>query len=255
MSRSLPLANNWYRTHRVDDRVSRIDEPHVDVLLQANIWHIEGSRRDLVFDTGLGIVSLREALPDLFLNDPIMVLSHAHLDHVGSAHEFTDRRGSGYRSTEVIAAASLRGPRLAQMLGLDLRDEELPPILIDAVPDAEYSVDDYHLAPLDLTTQLAEGDRIDLGDQTWDVLHLPGHTPDSICLFNQETGALLSGDVIVDDILLDEIHGSDVPDYVDSMRRLLALPVSTVYPGHGEPFSGRRMKEIAMEYIEKRTAG
>ena len=39
-------------------------------------------------DSGLGIVALRDALPHLFERDPILVLSHAHLDHMGGAHEF-----------------------------------------------------------------------------------------------------------------------------------------------------------------------
>lgn len=52
---------------------------------------MRGNDRDIVIDAGLGVVALRQAIPGLFERDPMVVLTHAHLEHVGGASEFGDR--------------------------------------------------------------------------------------------------------------------------------------------------------------------
>jgi glyoxylase-like metal-dependent hydrolase (beta-lactamase superfamily II) len=48
-------------------------------------------------------------------------------------------------------------------------------------------------------------------------------------LWEIETGTLFSGDVIYDGALLDKLNGSDIDQYVESMERLLTLPVKVVH--------------------------
>ncbi|MFE4195869.1 MBL fold metallo-hydrolase [Paenarthrobacter sp. NPDC056912] len=250
MKWNLDVAPSWFRTQRITDTITRIDEPHVDALLQANIWHVRGLDRDLVVDSGLGVASLRQALPELFTNNPILVVTHAHLDHAGSAYEFDDRRAHPNEALEGPIAGSLRGPVLAGQLGMNWPG--IAQYLLHALPTAEYDPDQYAVRSAPSTAPLLEGEIIDLGDRCFRVLHLPGHTPGSICLFEESTGILFSGDVLYDDILLDEIHGADIRDYVSSMIRLDALPVSTVYPGHGESFDAPRMRELVNAYLQSR---
>jgi len=69
----------------------------------------------------------------------------------------------------------------------------------------------------------------------WKVLHTPGHSPGSICLWKESEGLLLSGDTLFKSGYgrTDGPGGSDAA-LADSLRRLLALPPDTkVYPGHG----------------------
>ncbi len=144
MTGDLPVAREWFRAKAIDDRITRIDEPFVDELLRANAWHVRGSDRDLLVDTGLGVGHLRTSLPDLFVREPIVVLTHAHPDHMGSAHEFAGCRAHPSEAIEQPQPGSLRGPDLALELGLD---EELPPLLITALPEAGYEPRDYRLRP------------------------------------------------------------------------------------------------------------
>jgi glyoxylase-like metal-dependent hydrolase (beta-lactamase superfamily II) len=253
MSSNLTVASDWYRAEEITPTITRIDEPHVHELLRANIWHLRGRDRDLVVDAGLGMRSLREQVPTLFERDPILVLTHAHLDHVGSAYEFADRRMHPLTRVDEELAASLRGRELARLLGLEESTiPDLPEWLIDALPTSGYDPADFAILPAPLTTALSNGELIELGGRTLRVLHLPGHTPGSICLFDDSAGELFSGDVIYDDILLDELDESNIADYVRSMIQLRALPVSVVYPGHGDPFSGERMREIIDAYLRRR---
>lgn len=247
---SLPVLDSWYRTRVVADGVARIDEPAVNELLQSNIWHVRGHDRDLVVDSGLGVAPLRQQLPSLFENDPILVITHAHLDHAGSAHEFADRRMHPAEMDRGPLRASLYSDELSKLLGFE--DLPLPEILIDAVPSEGYDPRTYRIPPIEITTELHGGDVIDLGDRRLTVLHLPGHTPGSICLFDKKNGELFSGDVIYDDLILDELHESSIDDYVLSMRSLRELSPARVYPGHGDPFDAERMRAIIDAYLARR---
>ncbi|WP_423058581.1 MBL fold metallo-hydrolase [Brevibacterium linens] len=249
---STPRATttNWFQATTVTPGVTRLEETHVHELLRANIWHVRGADRDLVMDAGLGVVSLRERLPELFVHDPILVLSHGHLDHVGSAYEFSDRRMHPATRVGADLPATLNGPELMQ--GLGIRWPEVPELLLERLPHPDYDPQSYCVPEAPATGFLKEGDLLDLGDREFRVIHLPGHTPGSLCLFDEVTGALFSGDVVYDDTLLDELHESSIEDYVRSMHRLRELPVCTVFPGHGAPFGATRMRAVIDDYLHLR---
>jgi glyoxylase-like metal-dependent hydrolase (beta-lactamase superfamily II) len=128
--------------------------------------------------------------------------------------------------------------------------EEVPPdVLIKAVPHEGYDPSGYRLRPVTVTRHLCDGDVVDLGDRAFTVVHLPGHSPGSIAFFDEHDGTLFSGDAVHDDVLIDEIAGADIGDYVASLRRLRELPVRIVHPGHGPGFQGSRMRELIDEYL------
>lgn len=252
MSRQLPLARSWFRTRAVSPTLDRIDEPHVHDLLRANIWHVRGRDRDLVVDTGLGVASLRAHLPELFARDPVVVLTHAHLDHMGGAHEFDCCWAYPGEPFHTPPPGSLYPEPLAYELGISAAEFCIDgPILLDALPRSDYAPGDYRLQPAPKIEWLNEGMRIDLGDRSLTALHLPGHTPASVGLFDEVHGTLFSGDVVYDDILIDNCVGSHIPDYRITMNRLSELDVSVVHPGHGDSFDRNRLCDIANDYLRR----
>jgi len=56
----LPIADRWFEISRISDDITLLWEPHVTPLMRCNIWHVRGRDRDLMIDTGMGIVSLRD---------------------------------------------------------------------------------------------------------------------------------------------------------------------------------------------------
>jgi glyoxylase-like metal-dependent hydrolase (beta-lactamase superfamily II) len=246
---------DWYTQTEVGGDVIRISEPHVNEVLSANFWWLRGNDRDIVIDAGLGVVALRRAIPGLFMRDPLVVLTHAHLDHVGGAPEFGDRAAHPAEADLLAAGvpASLYGAELYDKLGLDAARESVPELMIDELPGPGYDPATYRVEPITLNRTLADGDRIDLGGRVLTVLHLPGHTPGSIALSEERTGTLYSGDVIYDGGLIDNLPNSDVAAYRRSIRFLADLDVSVVHPGHGHSFDRTRLRQLAETYL-RRTA-
>jgi len=85
-------------------------------------------------------------------------------------------------------------------------------------------------------TLLRDGTRIDLGDSILHVIHTPGHTPGSICLYEDNSKSLFSGDTVFPygSIGRTDLPGGSSHDLVRSISRLEKLEVSVLYPGHGE---------------------
>ncbi|TPK33890.1 MBL fold metallo-hydrolase [Mesorhizobium sp. B2-5-4] len=217
-----------------------LTEPFVHDYVRANIWHLTGRDADLLVDTGMGICPLAPQIRTPEGKPLLVVATHIHLDHVGSLHEFPLRAGPR------MSAAQFESMDEAATYAYMFRDIEGA---VSKLPAPGWKSADYVIAPAPLTRTLDEGDVVDLGDRRFRVLHLPGHSPDSIALFDEADGLFFSGDAIYDDTLIDDLPDSDREAYRDTMRRLLDLPVRVGHGGHGPSFDGRRMREIASAYL------
>ena len=102
------------------------------------------------------------------------------------------------------------------------------------------------------TRTVEDGHVIDIGGRRFEVLHLPGHSPGSIGLWEAATGILFSGDALYDGPLLDELEDSSIPDYIETMKRLREIPVRVVHAGHDPSFGRDRLIELVDAYLEKR---
>jgi glyoxylase-like metal-dependent hydrolase (beta-lactamase superfamily II) len=250
------IADRWFAFNRISDDITLIWEPHVIRLEQCNIWHVRGRERDLMIDSGMGVASLYEASKHLFDKPVTAVATHTHVDHVGSLHEFPDRIVHRAEAAEVaVAGANFSLYREDQpvefIASVERAGYEVGETFITALPHAGFDMRRLVRPPAPATRIVDEGDIVDLGNRAFEVLHLPGHSPGSIGLWEAATATLFSGDAIYDGPLLDDIPGSDIPTYLKTMRRLLELPVRTVHGGHDPSFDGQRLKTLAREYLDK----
>jgi glyoxylase-like metal-dependent hydrolase (beta-lactamase superfamily II) len=257
----LPIADKWFEHKKIDDDITLFWEPHVARIVQCNCWHIRGRDRDLMIDTGMGIASLSDAARHLFDKTVTAVATHTHLDHIGSHHEFQrtlvhELEAENLRSPEwrgTLTRAGLAAElgehfcAVCDEVGYGFGDQ-----MITALPYEGYDVNSYSLKDAPVTEIVKEGDVIDLGNRAFEVLHLPGHSPGSIGLWEAKTGTLFSGDTIYDGPLLDDVGGSDVKSYVETMKRLRQLPVNVVHAGHDPSFGRERMIQIIDAYLATR---
>jgi glyoxylase-like metal-dependent hydrolase (beta-lactamase superfamily II) len=106
------------------------------------------------------------------------------------------------------------------------------------------------------TRVVAEGDLVATGDRSFEALHLPGHTPGEIGLWEAESRTLFSGDCVYESgDLLDELPGSSIGDYVRSMERLRDIPARIVHGGHDDAFGRERLLELIDDYVACRAPG
>ena len=251
------IADRWFEFQRIDDDITLIWEPYVVPLIRCNIWHVRGRDRDMLVDTGMGMASLRHAAKHLFEKRLTTVATHAHLDHVGGFHEFEERvihsaeaQKAGTGNTKASLFADAKEDALLQ--SIQASGYAVPPELFTAIPHEGYDPSGYSVLPAPATRTVEEGDVIDIGDRQFEVLHLPGHSPGSIGMWEAETGTLFSGDAIYDGPLLDELPGSDIPTYVRTLKRLRDLPVRVVHAGHDPSFGRERLRALCDSYLARR---
>lgn len=255
---TMPIADRWFDRRTIDDAITLLWEPHVIPLMQCNIWHIAGRDRDLVVDTGMGVARLTDELADLVDKPVTAVATHSHGDHIGSHHEFdevaihpaeaADLEAPNMQSLDPLVAFGATGIASLEAAGYSLD----APQFVTALP-AGMVLDDFRQHGATITRSIDEGDILDLGDRQFEVLHLPGHSPGSIGLWEEATGTFFSGDAIYDGPLLDESSDSNIADYCATMERLLTLPVTVVHGGHDPSFGRDRMYEIARSYLRRRS--
>ena len=163
MQRAKP--EDWYRTMRVGDDVTLISEPFIQEFYRCNCWHVRGRDRDMLVDSGMGVVSLREWVPLVTERGLTAVASHTHFDHIGCHHEFPDRVVHSAEA-DILADPTNRAT---------LADPYVTDEIFDALPPLPYASTTYAVRAAPATRLVEDGDVIDLGDRHFEVIHTPGH--------------------------------------------------------------------------------
>ena len=237
-------ADSWYRVRPVGDDVSLIDEHHIREFYRCNIWHVRGRDRDLLVDSGMGVVSLREEVPLVSARPLLAVASHTHFDHIGGHWEFPERL------VHVAEAGILATPTRTTTVAEPYVSEAI----FDKAPPLPFAVTTYCPRAAPATRLLEDGDVVDLGDRRFEVVHTPGHSPGGIALLEGVTGILFSGDIVYDGPLIEDTYHADLAAYIASMRRLLTLPVRVVHGGHFASFSGTRLRSMIEAWLRDKDA-
>ena len=242
MTKPVIPERDWYETLPFADGITLIHEPWMPFFFRCNMWHVRGRDRDLLVDTGLGAFSLRNNVP-LVNGRPIVCLtSHAHFDHIGSTHEFEERL------VHPAEAHILADPRNDWTLAAKYARPGGDAEMFDGVPE-RWVAADYAIRPAPATGLVDEGDRIDLGDRVFTVLHTPGHSPGHVSLFEEKTGVLMAADVVYDGPLVTNCYHSDLDAYRTTMRRLRELEPSIVHGGHFQSFGPVRYRQLIDAFL------
>ena len=155
--------------------------------------------------------------------------------------------GAAVSLMERVAANGLRLHLIADSHGhIDHIYDNAPLVRASGAPLAIHPLDAYRLAgrnsygfeiePAVASQELNEGDQLRIGDLVFDVLHTPGHTEGSVCLYEERQALLLSGDVLFAGTYgRTDLPGGDSAAMVTSLARLArVLPGGVrVLPGHG----------------------
>lgn len=217
------IDDSWFEVYRVAPGVLAIYEPHQ--WEEAIDYLIEGDTRALLLDTGLGIGDLKRLVTHLTSLPIVVVNSHTHPDHTGNNWQFS----TIYSFDSDYTRKNARGSSA-------IRAEIEPGKICGSLPEG-FDPARYSTRPWKTARWLHDGDRIDIGGRSLEVLATPGHAPDSICLFEPASGLLFTGDTYYPGPIYVFGPGSDPAEYqrsVDALARL-APKVRRVLGGHNEP--------------------
>ena len=210
-----PVAGRWFDDYFVvqpiDASTFAIGEPRY---YQGNYSYlILGTARAILFDAGTGTHDIVPVVRSLTALPVTVIPSHLHFDHVGAPGRFDQ--------TALLDLPSLRGRVHDSRLTLG-RYEFLG--FIDRLNAPTFRVDKW----------LTPDSVIDLGDRSLRIWSTPGHTPDSVSLYDAQRRQLFVGDFMYPGHLYAFIPGASRSAYLASTRRLLANigPATLIFTAH-----------------------
>jgi len=228
-----------YKRYKISDTISLIQETGVANFMRCNIWHVAGRDYDLVIDTGMGLDSLKQWIIQHTSRPIKAIVTHSHFDHSGCLHEFDERLG--HRAEADILKNPLNEKTLFSGAWTRIG-------IVDPLQHPDFSPQTYHVQAAPLTGYLDEGDIVDLGDTAYQILHLPGHSPGSIGLYNLKKRTLFSGDALYNGELLDSLYHSDKSVYLKTLERIETLGATVFHGGHYPSFGKARMQQLIDSY-------
>lgn len=194
-------------------------------LLQCNcsIFGDEQTKEALVIDPGDNIPDILAVIKEHDLRVKAIVVTHAHIDHIGGAQKLKNATGAPVYMNEDDAELRDHMDMQAAWLG---------------IPTPETAETD---------EPAREGDSITVGNTAFHILHTPGHTPGSISLWIPAENKLIAGDTLFrDSVGRTDLPGGNGHKLLSSIReKLFPLPdEAVVIPGHGPNTTLGREKQF-----------
>lgn len=183
----------------------------------------------VLIDTGMtSDLIIKELEKYIKLTDlELIILTHCHYDHAGAASAIVEKSGAkvGIHKTDLKAVND-------DYLSVSVLFGEKAPTI---KPTLTYE----------------EGDKIPIGNGEFlEVIHTPGHSAGSICLYEPVSKSLFSGDTVFPggSFGRTDFEGSEPEKMLGSIEKLTKLDVKTLYPGHGAPTDRDGNKQIMASY-------
>ena len=179
-------------------------------LIKTNCYLISTDKAAVVIDPGFKTEITADFLKANEGKDRMILITHAHFDHIGGAEALRDETGVE------IGIGELDAP---------------------ALRDTEFNLSDKfhaHIAPFSADRTFCDGEKFSVGDIDFEVILTPGHTVGGVSYLSGEN--LFSGDTLFAGAVgRTDMPGGSLKALKKSLKRLIALPEETkVYPGHGD---------------------
>jgi glyoxylase-like metal-dependent hydrolase (beta-lactamase superfamily II) len=216
------VPDPWFEVYRIRPGVFAIYEPHQSE--EVISYLIVGQKRALLFDTGMGISNIKKVAEELTSLPLSVINSHTHNDHVGDNWRFSDIYGMDTAFTRENAKGS----------SADAQAELAPGEICGELPSG-FDPKSYATRSFKITHWLHGGEKIDLGGRALEVIATPGHTPDSISLWDAANGLLFTGDMYYPGPIFLYRPETDLDAYEASITKMAALKAKLLLPAHNVP--------------------
>jgi glyoxylase-like metal-dependent hydrolase (beta-lactamase superfamily II) len=222
----LSVSDPWFEVYKVAPGTIAIYEPHQSE--ETISYLILGKEKALLLDTGMGISDIHKVVLELTALPVLVLNSHTHDDHVGGNWQFA----TIYSMDTDFSRQNARGSRA------DAQAEIAPGEICGEIPKG-FDAQTYQTKPWKIARYLYDGDTVDLGGRSIEILSTPGHTPDAICLFDRANGLLFTGDTYYPAAIWLYRPETDLTAYAKSIARLSTLTpqVKIVLGQHNVPLA------------------
>lgn len=187
----------------------------------------DNTKEALIFDSGMMNDQENAMLFDYISSNslkPIAAINtHLHVDHILGAAFVHKTYGLAPRAHVADKMLYDRAPEQGAMFGMEFK-EKLP----------------------ELATPLTENDTVTCGQLTFKIFHVPGHSPGSLCFYEESEKVIIAGDVLFNgSIGRTDLLGGDHDQLISGIKsKLLVLPGDTVvYSGHGPETTIQKEKD------------
>jgi glyoxylase-like metal-dependent hydrolase (beta-lactamase superfamily II) len=216
------VSDPWFEVYRIRPGIFAIYEPHQQE--EVISYLIVGDKQALLFDTGMGISNIKK-ITDGLTHLPVSVInSHTHNDHVSDNWRFSRIYGMDTAFTREHARGTVAAAQ-----------EEIGPGAICGKLPPDFDPKTYAVKPFHITDWIHGGEKIDLGGRVLEVISVPGHTPDSIALWDAKNGLLFTGDMYYPGPIFLFRPETDLDAYEISIAKMAGLPAKLLLPAHNLP--------------------
>jgi glyoxylase-like metal-dependent hydrolase (beta-lactamase superfamily II) len=185
--------------------------------------------RSVLIDAGMSSdLVIKQLKKYIQLTDlKLIILTHCHYDHIAAAAAISEKSGARV------------GVHKADLDGVNDEYLSVSVLFGESVPAVKPTI------------IYEEGDKIDIGNGEYlEVIHTPGHSRGSICLYEPVSKSLFSGDTVFPGGSFGrmDFEGSEPDKMLGSVEKLTKLDVKTLYPGHGAPTDRNGNSQIMASY-------
>lgn len=237
--------NPWFEVYVIMDGIYAIYEP--GQFEEVISYLIEGRHSALLLDTGLGMGDMKSVVRQL-TRKPVTVLnSHSHYDHVGGNHQFQTVIGRNLAFT-LKNSGGIPNEKVGEYALGDWIWKTHPPT---------FNARAYTIKPWEFSRWVDNGQFIDLGGVSLEVVYAPGHAPDSLVLVDHARRLMFTGDTFYLAPLYAHLEGSSFSDYVMTAARLALMSKDLDYllMSHNTPMAEASYLEDLHEAFQAILAG
>ncbi len=223
----IQTSQDWFEVYQLTEGTYAIYEPFQ--FEEAISYLVLGKDRGVVIDTGTGIGDLKQVIQELTDLPVSVVNTHTHWDHIGNNHQFKETACHNHPDCVDKLLSGLSHLRLRNSIQGDSIWKPLPP---------DFDAATWEIPGVTPSVLLGDGDILDLGERSLEVIYTPGHSPGSICLLDKNNRLLFSGDTFFPGPLYAYSEDVDIDAYIASIDKLESRmeKFDFLCSGHNDPW-------------------
>jgi glyoxylase-like metal-dependent hydrolase (beta-lactamase superfamily II) len=216
----------WFEVYRLTPSVYALYED--GQFEEVVSYLVLGEAKAALIDTGNGVGDIK-SLVDKLTELPVTVVNtHTHSDHIGGNYQFSEVAVLDTDFSRERALKGLTKEQMGDFLEGDMVWKPLPEY---------FEASNWRIRPFRVTRWLKDGDMVDLGSRTLEIIHTPGHSPDSICILDRENRLFWTGDTFYPAPIYVYRPTTSLDQFISSFNKMTELmpAYDWVIPSHNEP--------------------